>query len=90
MLYPVDVEEVLGAISDLGYEYQIILEKPGEQERLKVKTEYRPEVTNLAVLKTRVEEELSRALGVDSEVELVPTGSIGRAMFKAQRIITAQ
>ncbi len=86
--FPIDVEEALGGILGLGYEYQIIRDKP-EMSRLKIKVEYKPEVKDLAALKNRVEEELSQALGVDSEAELVPKGSIGRAMFKAQRVIAA-
>jgi hypothetical protein len=33
-------------------------------------------------------EALYKGLGVESEVELVPKGSIGRVLFKAQRVIT--
>jgi phenylacetate-CoA ligase len=85
--FPVDIEEVLGGIPDLGYEYQIILERPGEQERLKLKVECLPQVNKLDVLKSRVEDEIGQRLGVESEVELVPQDSIGHAVVKAQRVI---
>jgi len=86
-LFPVDVEEVLGSISDLGHEYQIIRDRPGEQERLEVRVEHRPDVKRLDDLENRLKEEFNQKLGVPSEVELVPVGSIGRALFKAQRIV---
>ena len=86
--FPVDIEEVIGGIPNLGYEYQIILDKPGEQERLKVKVEYLPKVKELDALKRRVEDEFGQKLGVESEVELVPQDSIGHAVVKAQRIIS--
>ena len=86
--FPIDVEEALGDIPDLGYEYQIIRDKP-ELDRLKVRVEYKPEIKDLQALANRVEEAFYERLGVGSEVELVPKGSIGRAMFKAQRVITA-
>ena len=88
MLFPIDVEDVLGGIPDLGYEYQIIRDKPDELERLKVKVESRPEVKDLKVLKNQTEEALYQTLGVESEVELVPKGSLGSALFKAQRVVT--
>lgn len=81
-------EEVLGEIPELGYEYQVIRDKP-EMDRLKVRVEYKPEVKNLGALSSRVEEALHQQLGVRSELELVPVGSIGRALFKAQRVVAA-
>jgi phenylacetate-coenzyme A ligase PaaK-like adenylate-forming protein len=36
----------------------------------------------------KVEEAIHNGLGVESDVELVPKGSIGRVLFKAQRVIT--
>lgn len=85
--FPIDVEEVLGAFPELGYDYQIIVEK-AELDRLKLKVEYKSEIQDTRSLARRVEEGLHNGLGVESEVELVPKGSIGRVLFKAQRVIT--
>jgi phenylacetate-CoA ligase len=85
--FPIDVEEVLGTIPELGYEYQIILDKP-KLERLKLKAEYRPEAKDARSLANGIGEALYKGLGVESEIELVPKGSIGRVLFKAQRVIT--
>jgi len=88
-IFPIDVEEVLAKIPDLGDEFQMIRQKPQEQEILKVKAEHIPEAKDLHALKARVEDALGQELKVDAEVELVPIGSIGRALFKAQRVINA-
>lgn len=85
--FPIDVEEILGTVPELGYDYQIIVDKL-QLDRLKLKVEYRSEIQETASLARRVEEGIHRGLGVESEVELVPKGSIGRVLFKAQRVIT--
>ena len=85
--FPIDVEEVLGTVPELGFDYQIIFDKP-KLDRLKLKVEYKPEVKDPRSLVTTVEETIHHRLGVESEVELVPKGSIGRVLFKAQRVIT--
>jgi phenylacetate-CoA ligase len=86
-LFPIDVEEVLGTIPELGYDYQIILDRP-MLDRLKLKVEYKPEVKDVRSLVKMVEGAIHNGLGVESNVELVPKGSIGRVLFKAQRVIT--
>jgi phenylacetate-CoA ligase len=85
--FPIDVEEVLGTVPELGFDYQIIFDKP-KLDRLKLKVEYKPEVKDAHPLVKKVEEAIHKGLGVESEVELVPKGSIGRVLFKAQRVIT--
>jgi phenylacetate-CoA ligase len=86
-IMPIDVEEVVASTPGLGDDYQIIMAKPGEQEKLKVKAEYKPEIKDVNTLKNQFEAALSRDLAVKSEVELVPIGTLGRPLFKAQRII---
>lgn len=88
-ILPMDIEEVVAITPGLGDEYQIILDHPGELERLKVKAEIRPENENPEEVKKRVEEMIQKNLGIESEVELAPLGSLGRSLFKAQRVIKA-
>ena len=87
-LLPIDVEQVLAGISGLGNEYQIIIGTSEELDRLRVKVETRPGVRELARLKEQTEEVLRQRLGVDNEVELMSPGSLPRALFKAQRLVT--
>jgi phenylacetate-CoA ligase len=86
-ILPMDVEEVVAFMPGLGDEYQIILDHPGELEKLKIKAEIRPEIQNAENVKKKMEETIRKNLGIESEVELVPLGSLGRSLFKAQRII---
>jgi len=86
-ILPMDIEEVVAITSGLGDEYQIILDSPGELEKLKVRAEIRPEIQNAEDVKNKLEETIRKNLGIESEVELVPLGSLGRSLFKAQRVI---
>ena len=86
-LLPMDVEEVVASLQDLGDEYQIVVDAPGELARLKVRLETGRGVKDSAALRSRAEEAFNRELGVESEIELVSPGTIERAIFKAQRII---
>ena len=87
-IYPIDLEEVLASTPGLGEDYQMIVDKPGELDRLKLKIEYKPEAGDAATLKKRLVEAISRDLRVESEIELVPLGTLGRPLFKAQRVVT--
>jgi phenylacetate-coenzyme A ligase PaaK-like adenylate-forming protein len=71
----------------LGFDYQIILDKP-KLEKLKLKVELKPRAKDAHPLVKKVEEAIHHGLRVESEVELVPKGSIGRVLLKAQRVIT--
>jgi len=88
-ILPMDVEEVVALMPGLGDEYQIILDHPGELEKLNVKAEIRPEIQNAENVKKKMEEMIRKNLGIESEVELIPLGSLGRSLFKAQRVIKA-
>ena len=89
-ILPIDIEEVVASTDGLGEEYQIILPKSGPIRTLEVKAEHRPEIQDVAALKNRFEEAIYNQLGIESKTELVPQGSLSKAIFKAQRIVTAQ
>ena len=84
---PIDVEEIMARTEGLAENYQIIVDRPGELERLKVKIEYNPDVKSVGALKGRVEEAFQQQLGIEGEVELLPLGVISSATFKAQRVV---
>ncbi len=86
--FPIDVEEVLGTVPELGYDYQIIKDKP-DLDRLKIKVEYKPESQDLRSLANRIEEAFHNKLGIQSQVDFVAKGGIPRTLFKAQRVIAA-
>ena len=87
-VFPRDVEEVVHATPGLGTEFQVIVDKPGVLDVLKVRIETAQGVAPSPELKKTVEMELEKATKAVSEVELVPYGEIARgAGFKAQRIV---
>lgn len=86
-ILPMDIEEVVAITPGLGDEYQVILDSPGELKRLKIKAEIRPETQNREAVKKEMEEMTRRNLGIEIEVEFVPLGTLGRSLFKAQRVI---
>jgi len=86
-LFPIDIEEVVATFPELGNEYQMIVDSPGELSRIKVKAEAAQGTEITAALKSRVEQAFNRDLGVDAEVDIVPPGNIERVIFKAQRVI---
>jgi phenylacetate-CoA ligase len=88
-ILPIDIEEVLASIPGLGNEHQIIMSGVESADGLKVKIETSPEIKELKRLKEQTEEALHQRLGIETEVELIPSGSLDRANFKAQRFITA-
>lgn len=88
-ILPMDIEEIVAITPGLGDEYQIVLDHSGELKRLKVKVEIRPETQNPEDVQKKMEETIRKGLGIESEIELVPLGSLGRSLFKAQRVIKA-
>jgi len=86
-ILPIDVEEIIAVIPELASDYQIIVDKPGELEVLKVKMEYKPEAKDQKALKRKVEDAFDKDLGVESDVELIPIGTLGREKFKATRVV---
>ena len=88
-LLPYDIEELIGKNPRLTGEYQVIVDRPGERDTLKVKIEHTEGVTNQQALKEEVEKAFAEELSVKAEVELLPPGGIPKTMWKAQRIISA-
>ena len=64
-ILPIDVEEVVAITPGLGDEYQIILDRPGELEMLKVKAEIRPD-QNPEDMKKKMEETIQKDLGISN------------------------
>jgi len=85
-ILPIDVEEVISKIEGLEDEFRIIVSKP-DMDVLKLKLEHKPEVKDIKTLREKVEEAIFNEIGVKSELELVPKGSLQRVTFnKAQRV----
>ena len=87
-IFPRDVEEVVHTIPGLGTEFQVIIDRPGVLDVLKIRIESCQGVAPSPELKQTLETELTKATQVPSEVELIPYGEIaGSGRFKALRIV---
>ncbi|MDY7031428.1 MAG: hypothetical protein SVY10_05890 [Thermodesulfobacteriota bacterium] len=87
-ILPLDVEEIVAGIEGLAGDYLVDIYKKGEMERLRVKMEYKPDVKNLNRLKDSIHEAFHWDYGIESEVELVPKGSLTTGFaFKTARVI---
>ncbi len=82
---PIDVEEIVARFDELENEFRIVCEKP-EMDILRLRVEYKDDVKALKDLKEKIEEALFDELGLSSEVDLAPRGSLERVTFKAQRV----
>ena len=84
-ILPIDVEEVVAGFDEFGSEFRIVCEKP-EMELLKLKVELKNDSKPGKALQKKVEEKIFNELGFNSNVEIVPQGSLNRVTFKAQRV----
>lgn len=84
-ILPIDVEEIVARFDELENEFRIVCEKP-EMDILRLRVEYKDDVKALKDLKEKIEEALFDELGLSSEVDLAPRGSLERVTFKAQRV----
>ncbi len=91
-LYPMQIEEVLMSIPEVGNNYLIEIDKDGYLDRINVKVEVRPEIfkgdiKDLEGLKHRIIEELKTNVLVKPHVTLVEPNSLPKSEGKAVRVI---
>jgi phenylacetate-CoA ligase len=87
-VFPIDVEEAIHSLPELSGEYQIIVDKPGILDRLKVKMECGSGISPSPELEAKVKKELERSTKASCEARLLSYGDLSRgAGFKALRIV---
>jgi phenylacetate-CoA ligase len=91
-VFPSQVESVLMRIPEVGDHYQIIVDRKGPLDVMKVEVEvteqvFSDKIADLMTLSKRVSKELKNVLNITAEVNLVEPGSIPRSMGKAKRVI---
>lgn len=90
-IYPMQVEEVLMSIPEVGQNYLIILERAGYIDQMRVKVEIKDEffVEDMRVLKS-LEQKITRRLRdeilITPKVDLVEHNSLPRGPGKAERV----
>ena len=91
-LYPMQIEEVLMGINEVGNNYLIEIDKEGYLDRINIKVEVRPEIfkgsiEELESLKRRIIEEIKTNVLVKPHVTLVEPNSLPKSEGKAVRVI---
>jgi phenylacetate-CoA ligase len=91
-IYPMQVEKILMGIPEVGQNYQIVLERSGYIDHMRVRVEIKDEyfVEDMRVLKG-LEQKIARSLReellVSPKVELVEHRSLPRHEGKAERVV---
>jgi phenylacetate-CoA ligase len=91
-IWPAGVEEVLRSMSNIGDEFQIVLDdtnvmESGALSSLKLKVEPAEGVTDTKKVAEDVATNIKARLNIRPEVEIVPVGTLPRFEMKAKRIV---
>ena len=91
-IYPMQIEQVLMAIPEVGENYLIVLEREGYIDQIHVKVEVKEEhfveeMRALDALRTHIAHQLRDEILVTPRVELVEHNSLPRSEGKAQRVL---
>ena len=91
-IFPMQIEAILMAMPEVGQDYQIILEREGFLDSIRVKVEIRDEffvedMRALSALQKRIAARLRDEILVTPKVELVERGSLPKSEGKATRVL---
>jgi phenylacetate-CoA ligase len=86
-LYPSEVERVLLGLADVGPQYQILVERPGELDELTVVCEPASGEVDRDGLARAAAQALWQATGLHVRVEVVAPGAVPRSEGKAVRVV---
>jgi phenylacetate-CoA ligase len=86
VFYPSSIETALERMPELTREYLVVLDRVGQQDRVTVRVECRPENAGAPDLKQRFEHVLKVTTGFSIDAELVAPGDLGRALQVEERI----
>jgi len=91
-VFPSQIEYTLMRIPEIGHQYMIEVTREGALDNMKIHVELKPEmfsdkVTDMVILKSRIETELKKRLDIAAAVELKAPGELPRFEGKAKRVI---
>lgn len=91
-VFPSEIERVLMSLPEVGRNYQIVLEREKNLDKLRVRVEVKGDLFNgslehLRKLEDRIRTRLRSELMLTPQVELVEAGSLPRTTGKAKRVI---
>jgi phenylacetate-CoA ligase len=86
LLAPSAIEEVVRGIAGLGDEYEVIVSKQGDVERIALKVEVLPEARDQCqLIRERLNDQLRLKTNLGYEIEICGCGSLPRYEVKARR-----
>jgi phenylacetate-CoA ligase len=91
-IYPMQVEQALMTIPEVGQNYQIVLEREGYLDQMRVKVEIKNEffvedMRVLQALQSRISSRLRDEILISVRVDLVESNSLPNSEGKAQRVL---
>ena len=91
-IFPSEVERVLMSLPEVGRNYQIVLERKGGFDHMKVRVEikkklFRGSLKDLKILQNKIKTKFKVELLVTPQVELVEPATLPRTTGKAKRLI---
>jgi len=91
-VFPSQIETVLMKIPEVGNNYQIVLTREENLDRLHIKVElyskmFQGDLKELARLKSKIVDELRAIITVNPRIELLEPGSLPPSTGKAVRVI---
>ncbi len=91
-IYPMQIEQVLMSIPEVGQNYVIVLEREGYIDQIRIKVEIREEffvedMRALAGLQKKIATKLRDEILVTPRVELVERGGLPQTQGKAERVL---
>jgi len=91
-IYPMQIEQVLMCLPEVGENYQIVLEKAGFIDQIRVRVEIKEDffVEDMRVLKSlqeKIQSRLRNEILVTPKVDLVQSDSLPKSEGKAQRVV---
>jgi phenylacetate-CoA ligase len=91
-VFPSQVEYALMAIPEVGQHFQIVVDRKGALDDMLVRVEltkdsFSDKITDLMIIRERIEHKLRNALNVNADVELVEPGSLPRYEGKSKKVL---
>ena len=91
-IYPMQVEQVLMSIPEVGQNYLIVLEREGYLDQMRVKVEVKEEffvedMRELKALQQRISSRLRDEILITARIDLVEQNSLPKSEGKAQRVL---
>ena len=91
-IYPMQVEQVLLGIPEVGQNYLIVLERQGFIDQMKIQVEMKEDIfsddmRSLSEVQKRISRRLADEILITPKIELVQHNALPKSEGKAQRVL---